>query len=80
MKTKAKFKIGDTFFHNEQKLFVIVDDVGFFKDKGYLYTLKCFKHEKDKATPWKRYYENRMLNELTLLKSNNTLKVLYGNK
>lgn len=81
---KAKFKKNDVFFHPEQKLFVMIDDVQFFDktnkngDKGWLYTLKCFKHEKDEAKPWKRYYESRIINELLPLKSSNTMKVLYG--
>ncbi len=80
-KGKAKFKVGDKFFHSEQGLFVVIDEVGFYQGegKGWLYTLKCFKHEKDEAKPWKRYYEHRVLSELVPLKVNAAMNVLYGN-
>ena len=80
-KPKAKFKKGDTFIHPTQNLFVVVDEVNFYQgtDKGFLYTLKCYLHEKDQAKPWKRYYESKVISELVPLKSSNAVKVLYGN-
>lgn len=78
-KGKSKFKKGDSFFHNEQKVFVVVDDINFYQGKGFLYTLNVFSNENDKGRPWKRYYEDRVINELTPLKGSNAVKVLYGN-
>jgi hypothetical protein len=78
-KTKAKFKKGDKFFHPTQDLFVIIDEMDFFQGKGWLYTLKCFKHEKDVAVPWKRYYESKVLTELIPLRPNQAARVLYAN-
>lgn len=76
---KAKFKIGDQFFHEKQKLFVVVDDVSFFQNKGHLYTLKCFTHENTEAKPWKRYYESKIMSELVPLRPSDAVRVLYGN-
>lgn len=79
---KAKFKKGDKFFHPGQNLFIEVDEVNFFEgaDKGYLYNLKCYKHEKDTAVPWKRYYENKIILELVPLTAQYGQKVLFGTK
>jgi hypothetical protein len=79
-KPKPKFKKNETFWHPEQKVFVIVDGMDYFEGKGWLYNLKCFKHENDEKIPWKRYYESRVMNELVQLKTNNAVKILYGNK
>lgn len=78
-KSKAKFKIGQAFFHPGQNLFVQIDDVQYFDGKGWLYNLKCFKHEQDEKKPWKRYYEDRIINELLPMKDTKAMKVLYGN-
>lgn len=77
-KAKAKFKKGDKFFHPTQDLFIVIDAVDYFQGKGYLYTLKCFKHEKDVAVPWKRYYESRVLTELMPLRESQAARVLYA--
>ena len=81
---KAMFKRGDTFFHPEQRMFVMIDDMQYMdspgKDgqKGWLYNLKCFQHKNDLPKPWKRYYETRIINELQPLKKTKAVKVLYG--
>jgi hypothetical protein len=67
-KQKSKFKVGDKFFHPAQDIFVVIDAMDYFQGKGWLYTLKCFKHEKDAVVPWKRYYESRVLTELMPLR------------
>lgn len=79
-KSKPKFKKGETFFLPKESLFVIIDDMGYFEGegKGWLYNLKCFKHQQDEAKPWKRYYEHRVINELQPLRSSKAVKVLYG--
>jgi hypothetical protein len=46
----------------------VIDAMDYFQGKGWLYTLKCFKHEKDAVVPWKRYYESRVLTELMPLR------------
>lgn len=78
-KQKPKFKVGDKFFHPTQDIFVVIDTMDYFQGKGWLYTLKCFKHEKDVAVPWKRYYESRVLVELVPLRPNQSSRVLYAN-
>jgi len=76
---KPMFKKNEKFFHPEQNLFVTVDKIDFYPDKGgYLYTLKCFNHETTETKPWKRYYENRVLAELVPLKPNNAVKAIFG--
>lgn len=77
---KAMFKRGDTFFHPEQRMFVVIDDMQHFEGegKGWLYTLKCFQHKNDLPKPWKRYYQDRVINELQPLKKTKAIKVLYG--
>lgn len=78
---KPKFKKGQTFYHAAQNIFVMIDTMDYYEGegRGWLYNLKCFKHEHDQdKKPWKRYYEAKMLSELTPLKSNNAVKVLYG--
>jgi len=77
---KSKFKKGDKFFHPGQNLFVEVDQIDFYEgvDKGFLYSLKCFKFDNDPGTPWKRYYEHKILQELVPLKPQYGQKVLFG--
>lgn len=77
-KTKSKFKVGDKFFHPTQDLFVIIDDTSFYPGKGWLYTLKCYNPGTKKTEFWKRYYETKIINELSQIKVVNTAKVLYG--
>jgi hypothetical protein len=81
MKNKAKFKKGDMFFHPTQRMFVQIDTVDHYPERGgYLYTLKCFEHKGDTPKPWKRYYESRLITELQPLKKSNAVKILYGEK
>lgn len=76
---KPKFKKGQTFWHAGQNVFIMIDAMEYYEGKGWLYNLKCYKHEHDsEKKPWKRYYESKMLEELTPLKTNNSVKVLYG--
>lgn len=83
MKRKALFKVGDQFFHPEQKLFLTIDSVEYYKNRGgYLYRMKVFndKENIDNNDPWKSYYQDKMLTNLVELKNNVTKKVLYGQK
>lgn len=81
---KAKFKRGDMFYHPEQKLFIIIEDKAYYPntnkngDSGWLYDLKCFQSQGDEPKPFKRYYENKMINTLEPIKKTNAVKVLYG--
>lgn len=79
-KSKPKFKVGDAFFLPKEAMFVQVDKVEYFEgdDKGWLYNLKCYKHQGDEMKPWKRYYEHRVINELQPMRHTKAMKVLYG--
>lgn len=82
LKTKPKFKKNQMFFHPEQKVFVAVDGMDFYEGegKGWLYALRVYNHDRSESKPWKRYYEYKMLSDLTPLKEANAVKVLYGEK
>ena len=80
MKTKPKFKKGETFLHPIQKVFVVIDNMAYYEGKGWLYNLMVFNHGVAEAVPWKRYYESRVMTELTQMTKANTAKVLYGSK
>ena len=79
-KPKAKYKKGQAFFLPKESLFVQIDGMNYYegKDKGWLYDLKCYKHEQDEKKPFKRYYEHRITNELQPLKTDKAIKVLYA--
>ena len=78
-KVKPLFKKGSIFFHEDQKLFVSVENVDFITNKGNLYTLKVYAH-KDKPSEYKRYYEDKVIDLLTPMKKTNAVKVLFGSK
>ena len=76
---KPMFKENEKFFHPDQNIFVMVDKIDFYPNKGgYLYTLKCFNHDNTETKPWKRYYESKVLSELVPLKTNNAGRVIFG--
>lgn len=80
LKAKPKFKKDQMFFHPEQKVFVAIDGMSFYEGKGYLYSLRVYNHDKTQSSPWKRYYESKIIQELTPLKETKAVKVLYGAK
>lgn len=79
---KPKFKVGDAFFLPKEAMFVQIDKMEYFEGegRGWLYNLKCYKHAQDEAKPWKRYYEERVINELLPMRQSKAMKVLYGTK
>lgn len=79
---KPKFKRDQMFFHPEQKVFVAVDSVSYYEGegKGWLYALRVYNHDRTESKPYKRYYENKMMSDLTPLKEANAVKVLFGEK
>jgi hypothetical protein len=76
-KTKPKAKINDVFMHKEEKKTFIVADVGSYP-KGHLYTLKEVTN--DKEVSYKRYYEEKLLDNCAKAKNAKAIKVLYGKK
>lgn len=79
---KPKFKKDQMFFHPEQKVFVAIDSVSFYEGegKGWLYALRVYNHDRTESKPFKRYYESKMMTDLTPLKEANAVKVLFGEK
>ena len=80
--SKPKFKKNQMFFHPQQKVFVAIDSVQWQEGegKGWLYALRVYNHDKTESKPYKRYYEHKMMSELTMLKEANAVKVLFGEK
>lgn len=80
MLLKPKFKKDQMFFHPEQKVFVAIDSVSFYEGegKGWLYALRVYNHDRTESKPFKRYYEHKVMSELTPLKQDNAVKVLFG--
>lgn len=76
-KIKAKFKKGQKFFHAGQNLFVEIEDLEFFEGKGWLYTLKTYSH-KNEVSPFKRYYEPKVIEMLAPMRETPAVKILYG--
>ncbi len=82
---KARFKKNEKFFHPGQNLFIVIDDMVYMPNKnesgnsGWLYTLKCYRHEHEAQSPkpWKRYYEKRIITELLPMRPTNAVKILY---
>ena len=79
---KPQFSKDQMFFHPEQKVFVAVDGVSYFEGEGkaWLYALRVYNHDRTESKPFKRYYEHKMLTDLTPLKEANAVKVLFGEK
>lgn len=82
LQLKPKFKKDQMFFHPIQKVFIAVDGMNFYEGegKGWLYALRVYNHDKTESTPWKRYYEHKIMNELTPLKETAAVNVLFGDK
>ncbi len=76
-KSKFKAKINDVFMHKEEKKAFVVDDVGSYP-KGHLYTLKEVSNNKEVS--YKRYYEEKLLDNCIKVKNTKATKVLYGRK
>lgn len=66
------------FFHPEQKVFVAIDGMEHYEGKGWLYALRVYNHDRTESKPFKRYYENKIMDVLTPLKEANAVKVLFG--
>lgn len=79
---KPKFKKNQMFFHPKQKVFVAIDSMDFYEGegKGWLYALRVYNHDRTTSVPWKRYYEGKVIEELTPLRETKAVKVLYGEK
>lgn len=75
---KPKFKKDQMFFHPDQKVFVAIDGMSFYEGKGWLYALRVYNHDRTESKPFKRYYEHKVMSELTPLKQDNAVKVLFG--
>ena len=82
LKAKPMFKKNQMFFHPEQKVFVAIDSMDFYEGegKGWLYALRVYNHDRTESKPFKRYYESKMLTDLTPLRETKAVQVLYGDK
>lgn len=78
-KAKPKFKVGQTFFHPGQNIFVKIETVVNVESKGILYTLKTYSTD-GTVEPYKRYYEDKVIDLLKPMRETPALKVLYGKK
>ena len=83
-----KFKHGDLFFHNEQKVLVEVQSMLIPDTKGrlpnteneWLYNLHILNPNTGQKRPWKRYYEKKMIEALTKLENIDAARVLFKDK
>jgi len=74
-KPKAKFKKNDVIFLEDKSKAAIIDSKDYIQGRGWLYALKVV----GKEGQWKRYYENRIVEECSKVKNDKAVKVLYGN-
>lgn len=76
-KTKPKAKVNDVFMHTTEKKMFIIDSVDTYP-KGNLYTMREVSSNND--VNYKRYYENKLMDQCVKAKNTKAVKVLYGKK
>ena len=84
----AAFKVGDMFFHREQKVIVeiakvVIPDTKFRKpnlDNEYCYDLHILNSTTGLKSYWKRYWEEKVIDVLEKIDNNGATVLFKDNK